>query len=1210
MKNAEPLSDIGDRASALDSYLAEVLEEYMAARSAGRAPPRDELLARHPALAEQLVACLGSLEFIHKASPQASSGKAQEVNPRGAAASPCITPQPGSTLPLATRDEWVNLEDFRIVRELGRGGMGIVYEAEQLSLGRRVALKVLPFAAALDRLQLQRFRNEAQAAAQLQHPHIVPVFGVGSEHDVNYYVMKYIQGRTLANLIHERRAVRAGSAAPNKNTESNGEKQTQESQCGEVARLGIQAASALEHAHQAGIIHRDIKPANLLVDEADHLWITDFGLAHFQHDARNLTLSGDLIGTLRYMSPEQAVAKRGIVDQRSDIYSLGATLYELSTLEPAFRGQDRRELLRQIAEEEPRPPRRLNKAIPVSLETILLKAMSKEPAGRYATARELADDLERFLADQPITAKRPTLLTRARRWARRHKPLVVSAAAVAILAFFGSAVSSVFILRERNEAEHRAQQALQAVDDMYTQVAQRWWYQQPYMEQVQREFLLKALRFYEEFTTERDDAPRWRLETTKAARRVGDIQHRLGEHAKATRAYESAIGRLTALALESPEDRVRREELAHAHNNYANLLHDKGSLADAEPAYRQAHALFTALATDEANTPADRDGLAGTLANLGMVLHAQGRPADAEKAYRRALEVFVVLTKDCPDVPSYRHGLAGCRNNLASLMRDMGRPRAALAAYEQALADWSKLTAELPGLPTFRQAQAASYAGVGIVQAALGRSAAAEAAHRRALALRQGLVQSYPSVPAYRQALAASHHSLGRLLTTSGRVQDARAAYTQALALRQHLAKEFPAVPAYRRELADSFDGQAALLAAAGQPGQAAQALCEAQALRQQLAKESSGTPDAQWDLARGNRALGNNLSRLGRLEEAANLLRQAVTQSETLTTSFQAAPAFQMELASARGDLALLCVRTGNVGEAEQLHRAALVLREKLAADLADAPYHRLDVAAAHSELAGLLVHTGRPAEAETAWRHALAIGEKLAADFPSVPDYRRLLARAYCELGELQMLTGRCQEAERALQKARPLLDKLAAEFGELPGPRVQLARYYHAVGGVELSTSRPVAAEVAFQKELSLREKLAADFPEETGYALDLAYLLADCPDATLREPQRAVAVANKAVAACPKDAWAWYVLGIAHYRAGAFEEAARTLEQAEKLPGKHAGEPFVLALAHWYLGNKSSAEERYHAASARMGQDQPLDEGLRRIYAEAKAAFGSE
>ena len=198
-----------------------------------------------------------------------------------------------------------------------------------------------------------------------------------------------------------------------------------------IAELGIQAAEALQHAHELGIIHRDIKPANLLIDFRGHLWITDFGLAHCQNDA-SFTMSGDILGTLRYMSPEQALAKRVLIDQRTDIYSLGVTLYELITHEPAYGGHDRQELIKQIVFDEPRAPRKLNRAIPTDLETIVLKAMEKDPAGRYASAKMLEDDLRRFLDDRPIEARRPGPLKRALKWYRRHRAVSIAAAVVVV----------------------------------------------------------------------------------------------------------------------------------------------------------------------------------------------------------------------------------------------------------------------------------------------------------------------------------------------------------------------------------------------------------------------------------------------------------------------------------------------------------------------------------------------------------------------------------------------------------------------------------------------------------------------------------------------------------------------------------------------------------------------------------------------------------
>jgi tetratricopeptide (TPR) repeat protein len=215
-----------------------------------------------------------------------------------------------------------------------------------------------------------------------------------------------------------------------------------------AARLGLQAAEALDHAHQLGVVHRDIKPANLLVDGCGNLWVTDFGLAHCQSQA-GLTMTGDLVGTLRYMSPEQALAKRVLIDHRTDVYSLGATLYELLTLQPAFGGKDRQELLRQIAFEEPARPRRLDRKVPAEFETILLKALEKNPTDRYATAQEMADDLGRFLKDEPIRARPAGVVRRLRKWGRRHQA-GVTAAAVCLLVSLAALVGSVgWVLGDR-----------------------------------------------------------------------------------------------------------------------------------------------------------------------------------------------------------------------------------------------------------------------------------------------------------------------------------------------------------------------------------------------------------------------------------------------------------------------------------------------------------------------------------------------------------------------------------------------------------------------------------------------------------------------------------------------------------------------------------------------------------------------------------------
>jgi serine/threonine protein kinase len=526
-----------------DPRVIEALDEYLAALETGQKPNRQAFLARHAAIAGPLAECLDGMEALH----EASSSSPQPVGGLG------LAPdwQPGTPL-----------GDFRIIREVGRGGMGVVYEAEQLSLGRRIALKVLPFALTLDPRQLQRFKNEARAAAQLHHQHIVPVYFVGSERGVHFYAMQFIEGQSLAEVIHGLRqgaAPGTGAAAPAALTHGRGaargeatgpfvpqsggaaadtavervgalataysKNSTQFNRA--IARLGVQAAEALEHAHGYGVVHRDIKPANLLVDAHGHLWVTDFGLAQFAADA-GLTQTGDLLGTLRYMSPEQAGGQRVLVDHRTDVYSLGATLYELLTLRPAFGGADRQTLLHQILHDEPRPLRAVEKSVPAELETIVLKALSKTPAERYATARELADDLSRFLDHQPIRARRATWPQRARKWARRHPSVVVAGFVVCALTTVVSLASAELVRREEaktqaaykqerqraREAEERFGLAREAVDEML-KVCKEELADNPQFDGLRRRLLEHALVYYQKLIEQRGDDPSAQAELTR-----------------------------------------------------------------------------------------------------------------------------------------------------------------------------------------------------------------------------------------------------------------------------------------------------------------------------------------------------------------------------------------------------------------------------------------------------------------------------------------------------------------------------------------------------------------------------------------------------------------------------------------------------------------------------------------------------------------------
>ncbi|MDA0832027.1 MAG: serine/threonine-protein kinase [Planctomycetota bacterium] len=371
------------------------------------------------------------------------------------------------------------LGDFRLRREIGRGGMGIVYEAEQISLGRLVALKILPFAGVLDSRQLLRFQNEARAAATLDHPHIVHVHAVGQDRGVHYYAMQMIDGQSLAEFIAVRCAAETVSPRENdiatvtnhhttevQNRPSADRTDSRREYFRRVARWGIEAAEGLDYAHQMGIVHRDIKPSNLMINAEGKLWVTDFGLAMTRNNS-GLTMTGDVMGTLKYMSPEQVMGQRGIIDQRTDVYSLGMTLYELLALQPGFNAYDRLEIQLAIEHVDPPVGPFRERGVPIELELIIFKAINKSPTLRYATAKAFADDLQRYLADQPIHARQATIRERVAKWSRRHRTLVRSLLGAGVLSLVVTIIAVTVVARARQEAEmerslHRAEMTIAA----------------------------------------------------------------------------------------------------------------------------------------------------------------------------------------------------------------------------------------------------------------------------------------------------------------------------------------------------------------------------------------------------------------------------------------------------------------------------------------------------------------------------------------------------------------------------------------------------------------------------------------------------------------------------------------------------------------------------------------------------------------------------
>jgi serine/threonine protein kinase len=991
-----------------ESLVGRIADEFTERLNRGENPDVEKYSQRYPELADVLRQALPALQAIR----HFSSG----LTPSG---------EPGVLAPGDAPPR--ELGDFRILREVGRGGMGIVYEAEQMSLGRRVALKVLPFAGAMDPRHLQRFRNEAHAAAQLHQTNIVPVYSVGCERGVHFYAMQYIEGHSLAEVIAELRGQAGDAATKPQPSPSPQVEATVDAPAGQliapdsgasavrqthpiaalstirstkdrayfraVAELGIQAAEALDFAHEHGVIHRDVKPANLLVDAEARLWITDFGLAQVQGDAR-MTMTGDLVGTLRYMSPEQALAKRVVVDHRTDVYSLGATLYELLTLEPAFAGTDRQELLRQIAFEEARAPRRQNRAIPTELEIIVLKALEKNPADRYATAKELADDLERYVKDEPIRARRPTLALQARKWFRRHPAVLRSAVAMLILAVVSLALGSYLIWREkgekeaaldlaktRREAAESAQQRTRAVlDDMSSEVIDDWLGKQNELTPEQRKFLERALAHYEDFTRETGDTPQQRALLASAHGRVGIIRYNLGLHAASEDAYRRALDLWTQLVADFPSDAHFRRGLAASHYNRGLLLGRLGRRDDALAAFRASLKLELQLAEESATDTSCRMKLADTHSQLGLYTQ-EHNPQEAEQNHRKAIGLLENLVEDKPDSPDFHQSLGGALHNLALLVRGQDRLSEARRLLERAVSHQDLAVKADPRNIRYLEYRRNHYIELASTLARLSEFQEAEKVFGQARDRAQELAAAHPAWPDYRYALALVHAKFGEMLLESRQPEKAEKELRWGRSLLESIVEECPEVPQYGLELVITCNKLAKFLVQQGRLQESSKILREGLKKARELTAAWRQDGTHRYDLGRLLSDLGYGLKQTGDLPGATETIREAMAMLEKSVADSPNVPERALALAVSYGNFGGVLGDGGQLEAALEWYGKALDLLQAMTGNKLPIAQYRQHLRNTHGSRAMALDKLKRYVEAVNDWDRAVELDDERVA-------------------------------------------------------------------------------------------------------------------------------------------------------------------------------------------------------------------------------------
>jgi serine/threonine-protein kinase len=715
--------------------------------------------------------------------------------------------------------------EFCDLRFHASGALGEVYLARNAELNRDVALKFLSPNRTSDPESLRRFLQEAEVTGRLEHPGVVPVYALGTDDaGTPCYAMRFIRGETLQAAVHTfHQSDRPGHDPTGRSLALQ-----------ELLTRFVSVCTTVAYAHNRGILHRDLKPGNIMLGRFDETLVVDWGLAKpFPRDnaasgagEEALTPSSGsggsgsdtptvgAVGTLAYMSPEQAEARWDLVGPSSDIFSLGAILYAILTGRSPYQAGSDGEIVQRVKRCQFPKPRQVKPEGSRSLEAICLKAMAARPADRYATALDLAADVKRWLAGEPVRAWREPVSIQARRWARRHRTLVTSATAVLALSVVGLAgfagvltVKNRELGRQRERAEEREALALGAVKSFRDAVtANGELTNRPELDALRKALLKQPLEFFRKLRDQLQAEPDTRasvLERLAATNfDLAKTTRELGSFPDALRSYTESLGIRERLARDHPTDSQYQRDLAQSHNALANMQTLMGRPAEALKSFRQALAILERATSDHPSVPElDRD-LARAHNDLAVLLTNMGQPADALESHHRALAIFARLADDHPDVAEYQRDLAWSHNNIGAVLSDTGQFAEAAKSYQQALHVRQRLAEDNPSTQEFQRDLAVSYYNLGNLRRDTGRPTEALQSYRQALAIRERLVRDNPSVSSLQSDLAACLSEIGGILGTAGHVTEALKSSRQAAQIFERLARDHPSIVFYQTALA------------------------------------------------------------------------------------------------------------------------------------------------------------------------------------------------------------------------------------------------------------------------------------------------------------------------------------------------------------------------------------------------------------------------
>jgi serine/threonine protein kinase/tetratricopeptide (TPR) repeat protein len=1063
-----------------EDVLVLICGEWLLRLESGEQPALSVFQQRFPRYAEELAVQLELLQMLHSTQPAlGGEGESTELR-RGA------HPAPRPTIP-----------GYEVLGLLGRGGMGVVYKARHIPLKRVVALKMLPAGSQADADLQARFRAEAEVVARLQHPNIVQVHDVGEHEGQVYLTMEYVEGSTLAGKL-------AGTPLPPR----------------AAAELAETLARAVHYAHQRGVIHRDLKPSNILLRRKSEIRnpksetnpkpeipktetpgvpglglknsdvefvsdfefrisdfdpkVADFGLAKRWGEAEMSaagyeTVTGAILGTPSYMAPEQAEGRAREVGPAADVWALGAILYELLTGRPPFKGASPLETMEQVRSQEPVPPGRLQPRLPRDLETIGLKCLHKEPSRRYASAQELADDLRRFLAGEPIQARPVGTAERLGRWCRRKPAVAGLVAALALVVVSALAGLTGLWLRaehfwlraedarafaERKQAEAVAdfQLARESVDQYATRVSQNLKLRQEDLRPLRKELLESVAPFYEKLLARHADDPDVHTERARAYLRLAKITEEIADKSQAVALYEKGVALLEQLHQADPDNRFHRGHLAEARTELVTLYTQSGRMAEALAESTKLLALHEALAGVHPDDAALQDDLANNHKALGILHYESGQLALSETHLRKAIVILEALTRRHPEMLDSALLLAECRSVLGVLYRKARQRPQAEAETRAAVRFLEALVGQHPGAVRPQCELAVALNHLALVEADSGREAEAEAALRRAVDLFEGVVRQHPSVTDYQRELALMLNNLANVYRDSGQVSEAETTYRRAVQFFEKLVEHNPTVLAHKLYLASARAGLGRLCQQTGRLAEAAEEFRKALPVQRDLVQQNPTLPRYRNELAKAHEKLASVYLQTGRADLAEAEFRQSVAILQSLAEQHPAVAEYQTSLCQHRLNLGTLYFQSGRLAEALAEYQRALPVAEELARRDADAPTDALVRGMLYSSLGTVFRYQGELRPSLEWFGRAVSTLDPLLHRGPDVAQARQTLRETFDSRARSLNRLNRPEEAlkdcDRALQldtgqrgvALRALHAYTRARLGELAGALVE--------------------------------------------------------------------------------------------------------------------------------------------------------------------------